>query len=186
VKRKTLLWAIVRVGLVVALLGVAGGVAAYVQSTSGWHTIHWHFTLSISIYGQQATIPEGVGIHPNLWRFHALDSYATNPGTAPIHTHDNTGLIHIEATGPPIGYTLGDFFAIWGLRFDENCLSNICVSNSTVINMFVNGEQNYQFDKYVPHDHDVISIQVGPVSQLQSMPGIQYDPITCDVFLICA
>lgn len=156
------------------------------QSTNNWHTIHWHFTLSISVYGQQATIPAGVGIHPDLWKYHALDAYGTNPGTAPMHTHDDTGLIHIEATGPPISYTLGDFFAIWGLTFNDNCLSNLCVSNSTVINMFVNGEQNYDFGNYVPHDHDVISIEVGPPTQLQTMPGLQYDPVLCDELLICA
>jgi hypothetical protein len=186
VKGRVFLSRVVKVSLLLLLLGAAGEVAAYVQSTSSWHTIHWHFTLSISIYGQQATIPTGVGIHPDLWKYHALDAYATNPGSAPMHTHDDTGLIHIEATGPPINYTLGDFFAIWGLPFNDTCLSNVCVSNSTVINMFVNGEQNYDFGNYIPHDHDVISIQVGPPSQLQQMPGIQYDPILCDELLICA
>jgi len=177
---------VIKISLLVLILGAAGEVAAYVQSTSNFHTIHWHFTLSMSIYGQQATIPEGVGIHPDLWKYHALDQYATNPGTAPMHTHDNTGLIHIEATGPPIDYTLGDFFLIWGLTFNDQCLSNICVSNTTEINMYVNGEQNYDYASYVPHDHDVISIVVGPPTQLQTIPTITYDPILCDEFFICA
>jgi hypothetical protein len=171
---------------VILLIGAAAEVSGYVQSTTEWHTFHWHYTLSISIYGQQVTIPQGVGIHPNLWHYHVLDAYATNAGTAPIHTHDDSGLIHEEVTGPPnINYTLGDFFLIWGIPFNSTCFSNLCVSNSTEINMYVNGVQNYDYQNYVPHDHDVISITVGPPTQLQTEPGIQYDPVLCDEFLIC-
>ena len=38
------------------------------------------------------------------------------PGTDcyyPLHTHDMTGKIHVEATAPAV-FTLGQFFAIWG------------------------------------------------------------------------
>lgn len=31
----------------------------------------------------------------------------------PLHTHDASGIIHIEGPNPSQRYTLGDFFAVW-------------------------------------------------------------------------
>lgn len=44
---------------------------------------------------------------------------------APVHTHESTGDVWLEGTGNR-EVTLGQFFAVWGVRFDERCLADAC------------------------------------------------------------
>jgi hypothetical protein len=66
-------------------------------------TEHLHAHLSIEARGKHVAIPANIGL--------------VRAGGTPIciywlHTHDASGLIHVEA---PMGtFTLADFFAVWG------------------------------------------------------------------------
>lgn len=44
---------------------------------------------------------------------------------APVHTHDASGTVWLEGQGVQ-DVTLGQFFTIWGVRFDERCLGAAC------------------------------------------------------------
>lgn len=44
---------------------------------------------------------------------------------APAHTHDDSGTVWLEGTGAR-EVTLGEFFTIWGVRFDDGCLGAAC------------------------------------------------------------
>ncbi len=64
-------------------------------------------------------MPAQIGIAPSLWKDHSLDQNGMQsmnmvmPGMAPLHTHDTSGIIHVESnTVRP--YTLGEFLNIWG------------------------------------------------------------------------
>jgi hypothetical protein len=61
-------------------------------------TRHEHAHLTILIRGQIKTVPAFIGISATqiCW----------------LHTHDTSGIIHIEA-GDTRTFTLGDFFAVW-------------------------------------------------------------------------
>nr|WP_181377639.1 hypothetical protein [Polaromonas sp. W11N]AWD72334.1 hypothetical protein pW11NP2_p007 [Polaromonas sp. W11N] len=67
---------------------------------------HLHAHLAIFRDGMQLAVPENIG----------LVGDENVPGTAcdyPLHTHDATGILHVEAfNNNPV--TLGQFFAIWG------------------------------------------------------------------------
>ena len=67
--------------------------------------LHVHPRLQISIDGQNVTIPSGIGI--------------ANSGRCfePLHTHDPTGIIHVESPNANTRYTLGQFFQIWNATF---------------------------------------------------------------------
>lgn len=67
--------------------------------------VHHHFRLAILIDGRDQTIPDRIGI-------------VGRDEADPIHTHDSSGLIHIESPVPR-DFRLGDFFAIWGQPFDR-------------------------------------------------------------------
>ncbi len=54
---------------------------------------------------QRQYIPANIGLLPNCNR--------------PVHTHDDTGTIHVE-TDQDINYTIGDFFLIWGKTFNSS------------------------------------------------------------------
>src|SRR5207237_791999 len=62
---------------------------------------HEHAHLTILIRGQIKTVPAFVGI--------------TATSICWLHTHDTSGIIHIEA-GDNRALTLGDFFAVWRQR----------------------------------------------------------------------
>jgi uncharacterized protein (UPF0333 family) len=83
---------------------VVDNIACEVNEQVSYH-IHAH--VSIYINGQQQNIPANVGINQQQGCYYWL------------HTHDTTGVIHIEAPQPII-YTLGNFFHIWGQQFAQS------------------------------------------------------------------
>jgi hypothetical protein len=44
---------------------------------------------------------------------------------APVHTHDSSGQVWLEGRGSG-AVTLGQFFTLWGVRFDDHCLGSAC------------------------------------------------------------
>jgi hypothetical protein len=59
-----------------------------------------HQHLDLYIDGRKVPVPAGIGINPAV-------------GFAPLHTHDASGVIHVES--PTVRtYKLGQFFAVWG------------------------------------------------------------------------
>lgn len=64
--------------------------------------VHIHPSLSILVDGQQETIPADIGI--------------TDDCMAEIHTHDESGQIHVESLNADKAsqFTLSDFFKVWG------------------------------------------------------------------------
>jgi hypothetical protein len=71
---------------------------------------HLHPWLRIEIDGKPVTIPAAVGIVAPIYR----GGVAVGGSCfEPLHTHDASGIIHIESPSPTQLYTLGDFFAVW-------------------------------------------------------------------------
>jgi hypothetical protein len=100
-----------------ALVPILGGLAE-----------HIHSHLDVYVNGSHVTVPGGIGI---------VDPLAGNPGDleyifsavgiySPLHTHDDTGLIHVEASAPPLDMTLGQFFDVWQVRLGNGCLGASC------------------------------------------------------------
>jgi hypothetical protein len=72
--------------------------------------LHVHPYLRIMIEGQPIQIPPAIGIrNPQFQHGIAVAGSCFEP----LHTHDSSGIIHIEAPDPTHEYTLGDFFAVW-------------------------------------------------------------------------
>lgn len=90
------------------------------------HTIfHHHTHIDIFVDGKAITIPKNIGIVPGEclhW----------------IHTHDETGTIHMESP-MNFDYTLGVFFDIWGKQFDQMLRQYNCCNMSTPVSVCVNG-----------------------------------------------
>ncbi len=94
---------------------------------------HTHVHLSLYVNGKQAAVPAGIGIVPP-WI--GSPNVFIDGGRAMywLHTHDNTGIIHIESPGRR-NFTLGNFFDIWGVKLSQNQFLNI----RTKVTTFVNG-----------------------------------------------
>ena len=120
-----------------------------------YSTLHVHTHLAIYFNGKQMQVPEYIGFAPNLaggclyW----------------IHTHDASGIIHIEAPdlvpGPGSTYkyfSLGILFDIWGQPLDRNNVAGLVGP----VTAYVNGAK-YDGDlKSIPlRAHQQIVLEVG-------------------------
>ena len=73
---------------------------------------HIHQHLDLYVNGRHLTVPALIGI--NLKQRY-LD---------PLHTHDPSGIIHIESP-TTTDYTLVQFFAVWALRLSRTCIGGL-------------------------------------------------------------
>jgi hypothetical protein len=68
--------------------------------------LHIHQHLDVFANGKRVTVPAGIGIDAD-YRF-----------ISPLHTHDTSGVIHVESpTVRP--FTLGEFFGVWGVPLER-------------------------------------------------------------------
>ncbi|HUY71468.1 MAG TPA: hypothetical protein VMV08_04460 [Gaiellaceae bacterium] len=78
---------------------------------------HIHAHLTIFVNGKAQQIPYGVGIGPPISGVNTTVGPFVEQGTCFmwLHTHASDGIIHIEAPKQTT-FTLGQFFAVWGLK----------------------------------------------------------------------
>lgn len=78
---------------------------------------HIHPHLVIMTNGVAEVMPANIGI--------------TNGCMHPLHTHDTSGVVHVES---PVkrDFTLGDFFFVWGRPFDQEHLTRMTVNGVEV------------------------------------------------------
>ncbi len=74
--------------------------------------LHIHQHLDVFVNGKRVTVPALVGIYAN--------SFITE-----VHTHDASGIIHLESPKNR-QFSLGQFFGEWGVRLSASCLGRYC------------------------------------------------------------
>ncbi|HRA04442.1 MAG TPA: hypothetical protein PK963_03575 [Arachnia sp.] len=79
----------------------------------GTDTDPWVLDLSVTVGGAAVDIPAYIGAD----RLRAVQ--------APVHTHEAGGEVWLEGDGND-AVTLGQFFTLWGVRFDGECLGAAC------------------------------------------------------------
>ena len=106
---------------------------------------HDHVNLTIVILGVRQTIPANVGIIDQCMR--------------PMHTHDSSGLIHVES---PVAheFTIGDFFTVWsesgGQPFSSTTIMGRTTGGGHTIDMTVDGVTNTLFEAWpIPHNTNI-------------------------------
>ena len=79
--------------------------------------LHNHVRLNVTVDGQPMVVPAQIGIvmpekaEDQLYGNHSLDKYGMT-GMSPLHTHDATGIIHVESNTVR-NFTLAEFLDIW-------------------------------------------------------------------------
>ncbi len=118
---------------------------------------HIHAHLAIFANGSQQVVPRGIGI-PGPQQVQQ-GFVVSGKCFYWLHTHDTTGVIHIESPTRTV-YTLGQFFDIWGQP-----LSTSQVGKATgKVTVYVHGKQftgNPRSITLTPHK--VIQLDVGQV-----------------------
>lgn len=117
------------------------------QSTEG-AVLHVHTHLSLFYHGVQMQVPPYLGF---------AATGASQGCLYWIHTHDGSGILHIEAgsVNSPNGgnYTLGNFFDIWGQQLTRNRVGPF----EGPVTAFVNGS---------PYDGDLAAIPLRAHQQI--------------------
>lgn len=79
----------------------------------GDETDPWIVELNVEVDGQDVEVPAYIGVD----RLRAVQ--------APVHTHESGGTVWLEGQGNR-EITLGQFFALWGVEFTDECLAQYC------------------------------------------------------------
>ena len=113
-------------------------------------TYHVHAHLTIFVNGQQVAVPALIGIDEQ------------KPCIYWLHTHDNTGVIHIEAPSQK-QFTLGEFFDVWGQPLSATQLLGNTADASHQVRAFVGGQPYTGDPRSVPLTaHADIVLEFGP------------------------
>ncbi len=114
---------------------------------------HRHVRLWIFVHGEQVAIPADIGF----------------PGTiaSPLHTHDDTGTLHVEAVDPTWVPSVGTFFDSWGLRLTSACVGAYCEQGDDAVRVYTNGEAFEGDPRTIPmEDQEAIVITYGSEDEL--------------------
>jgi hypothetical protein len=122
----------------------------------GKEKLHTHALLHIYNDGLLVPVAPNIGIHP--------------PAVSSLHTHDQTGVIHMESDKPH-KFTLGELFAIWGVRFGKASLGNLVNKGDKQVRVYVNGKPVADPVHYVMKDGDNIVVGYGTAGSFPHNPS---------------
>lgn len=131
---------------------------------SGNEIYHIHAHLAIYVDGKPVTVPANVGIS-------AADQLVSS-----MHTHDPSGVIHIESAKPSKAFTLGAFFDVWGVLFTGDQLGGYRSSGNKAVYTFVNGRREADPVHYLLQPHDNIVIGYGTLDSFPHKVQFTWPP----------
>jgi hypothetical protein len=117
--------------------------------------LHIHQHLDIYVNGKHEVVPASIGIYDGQF-------------LTELHTHDSSGIMHVESPEAK-NFDLGQFFAVWGVRLDSQCVGGYC-RQVTPWTVYVNG-QAYSGDPaaLVLKPHQEIAFVIGtPPKKIRS------------------
>jgi hypothetical protein len=127
--------------------------------------MHEHSNLQIFVHGEPQPIPTDVGI----------DTSDDPAYVASLHTHDDTGTVHMESSVSRT-FTVGEFFDIWGVRLSPSCMGAYCQDAENRLQVFVDGEEVTENVRDVAlDDQRVIVITYGTEDELPDPIPSEFD-----------
>lgn len=124
--------------------------------------LHIHQHIDVYIKGEKIGVPARIGIG-------FLDSFISS-----IHTHDITGVIHVES--PTIkDFTLGQFFDVWGVKFSAQSIGGYNSDEKNKIQIFVDGKEETGDPRAVVlSSHQEIVVAFGTAEELPKIIPSSY------------
>jgi hypothetical protein len=123
---------------------------------------HIHAHLDVLADGQSVPVPANIGID-------------RRQGTiSPLHTHDGSGVIHIES---PVKrqFSLGEFFSEWQVSLTPDNVGALRAGDGEVVRVFVNGKpQTGNPAAILFNAHDEIALVYGTPRPGENIPS-KYD-----------
>ncbi|MCO5971145.1 hypothetical protein [Actinoallomurus soli] len=91
--------------------------------------VHFHTHLDILVDGKAVPVPADLGIA------------ASGDAMSELHTHDTTGVLHIEAPTTGKRYTLGQLFTEWGVPLSATGLGALKAGGTRTLTAYVDGKR---------------------------------------------
>ncbi|GAC1382403.1 MAG: hypothetical protein NVSMB43_23370 [Pseudarthrobacter sp.] len=114
---------------------------------------HYHAHLDVFVDGKPITVPAEIGF--------SFSGGGQPNGISALHTHDTTGIIHIEAPTPGLTYTLGQVLREWGV-LDGTDASGAPHGGTEGWTAYVNGaKQDGAVTDVVLKAHDEVVLSFG-------------------------
>jgi hypothetical protein len=127
--------------------------------------LHHHANLLIYVDGQQFPVAAGIGYNPDANVF------------SPLHTHDTSGVVHIESADPTFQPVLGQFFDVWGVYLTKDCLGDKCAAGHSTLRAYVNGKEWTGDPTQIPlNDQLVIVLAFGSADQVPNPVPASFAP----------
>lgn len=123
--------------------------------------VHYHAHLDVIVNGSKVTVPAGIGF--------VLD-HGQATGITVLHTHDTSGVIHIESASNK-AYTLGQVFTEWGLALSASQVGSYMVDATHSVAAYVDGHRftgNPATLRLAPHLE--LALWYGPAGQTPHVP----------------
>jgi hypothetical protein len=124
----------------------------------GKETFHIHAMLHIYVNGLLSPVPADIGIE-------ASKGFETS-----LHTHDKTGIIHMEAPRR-FPFTLGDFFAVWGVKLGPAQVGGLTGLGGNHLHFYLNGKPLADPAAHIMHNGDSIVIGYGSDNSFPHAPS---------------
>ncbi len=133
------------------------------------HHVHAH--LDVFVNGAPVRVPAGIGINIHDHGVHSSPladgttgyggiQRCAQPCISPLHTHDDTGILHTESPSPAPN-RLRQLFIEWGVRLTPACVGRYC-GPATKIKIYVNGRPFAGDPRGILlTDHEEIAIVIG-------------------------
>jgi hypothetical protein len=126
--------------------------------TAEGQVLHIHQHLDVLVDGDPVEVPAGIGIDAN------------QQFISELHTHDATGIMHVEAPKRD-AFTLGQFFSVWGVPLSASQLGGLRTGDGKQLRVWVNGNAvSGDPAKVVLASHQEIVVAYGAPSSMPKDP----------------
>jgi hypothetical protein len=131
--------------------------------------LHIHQHLDLFVDGEPVPVAANFGIADDRTFISPLHTHEPRPGDPP------DGILHVESPTEQT-FTLGQMFAVWGVRLDAKCLGGLCESGEKKLRTWVNGEP-FEGDptRIALEEHQQIVIAYGTEAQVPDPIPATYD-----------
>ncbi|MBN9636824.1 MAG: hypothetical protein J0H22_16815 [Actinobacteria bacterium] len=120
---------------------------------------HVHTHLDVLVNGRAVPVPARIGID------------GTHRTISPLHTHDSTGVIHVESPAHR-QFSLGEFFSEWQVSLSANNIGALRAADGKSLRVFVNGApQTGNPAAILLKPHDEIAVVYGTPEHGESIPS---------------
>jgi hypothetical protein len=124
------------------------------------NTVHIHAHLDIIVNGSPVQVPADIGVDEARQKI------------SPLHSHDTTGVIHIESPTKPATFTLGQFFTEWQVSLSADHLGGLTADGTRHLKVYVNGTlHDGDPAGIVLAAHNEIAIVYGTDAQQTTVPN---------------